>query len=336
MEISIIVPVYNVEKYIDRCIDSILNQTFKDFELILVNDGSTDNSGDICDKYSKIDSRIKVIHKINGGVSSARNVGIDNANGKYIQFIDPDDWVDDLLLERSYNTINNEDSDIVFLGIKYEDFISKRVTKRVVSKEIIFDINKNIKHDAIKLIKDDLFGFTWCKLFKASIIKSHKIKFDESISLAEDEKFTCDYYKYINKISVLDEAYYYYVKYGNERQTLCSMSGNSIYTRDKIFKSWMQMLDTKENDIFIKTYLSNKSFSNLYEEVYNIYFEEKNKVTRNIKLSKLKNTYFYNYLVKNYTKYYQKILLFFINNNKYEIFKIFNKLYYILKLKNKR
>ena len=93
-KISIIVPVYNVEQYLSKCIDSILNQTFKDFELILINDGSTDKSGDICDFYKQKDKRIKVIHKNNEGVAKTRNVGIANANAEYIGFIDSDDWIE--------------------------------------------------------------------------------------------------------------------------------------------------------------------------------------------------------------------------------------------------
>lgn len=93
-KISIIVPVYNVEKYLRKCIDSILNQTFKDFELILIDDGSTDESGKICDEYNLKDNRIKVIHKENGGLSSARNAGLDIAQGEYIGFVDSDDWIE--------------------------------------------------------------------------------------------------------------------------------------------------------------------------------------------------------------------------------------------------
>ena len=93
-KLSIIVPVYKVEQYINKCIDSILNQTFTDFELILVDDGSPDNCGKICDEYAQKDERVRVIHKENGGVSSARNLGIDEAKGEYVSFIDPDDWID--------------------------------------------------------------------------------------------------------------------------------------------------------------------------------------------------------------------------------------------------
>ena len=111
--LSIIVPIYNVEKYLSRCIESILNQTFKDFELILVNDGSTDNCKEICEKYKRMDSRIIVANKKNGGLSSARNLGIDISKGDYIGFVDSDDFIDVHMYEILLNTINAYDSDIV-------------------------------------------------------------------------------------------------------------------------------------------------------------------------------------------------------------------------------
>lgn len=112
-KLSIIVPIYNVEKYLPRCIESILNQTFREFELILINDGSTDNCKEICEKYKKIDSRIIVVNKKNGGVSSARNFGIDISRGEYIGFVDPDDFIDANMYEILFNTANSYNSDMV-------------------------------------------------------------------------------------------------------------------------------------------------------------------------------------------------------------------------------
>ena len=111
-KISIIIPIYNLEKYLDKCIKSILNQTFKDFELILVNDGSTDKSGVICDNYKKVDDRIVVIHKENGGTSSARNIGIDIARGKYIGFVDGDDYIHENMYYELYENLIKNNSDI--------------------------------------------------------------------------------------------------------------------------------------------------------------------------------------------------------------------------------
>ena len=110
--ISIVVPIYNVEKYLEKCINSIIIQTYKNIEIILVNDGSTDSSGKICDIYLKIDKRIKVVHKKNGGLSDARNVGIENAKGKYIAFIDSDDFLDSDFIEILYNLIIEYNADV--------------------------------------------------------------------------------------------------------------------------------------------------------------------------------------------------------------------------------
>lgn len=119
-KISVIVPVYNAEKYLHRCIDSILNQTFPDFELLLIDDGSKDQSGEICDEYAKKDSRVKVFHKENGGVSSARNVGIDNAVGEYICFCDSDDWVEKTWLLSFFERMCDNDMLITSFNI-YEN-----------------------------------------------------------------------------------------------------------------------------------------------------------------------------------------------------------------------
>ncbi len=110
--ISVIVPVYNVELYLEQCLNSIINQTYKNLEIILVNDGSTDNSGVICDLYANIDNRIIVIHKDNGGVSSARNAGLNVAKGNFIGFVDPDDWIADDMYEKLYLNIQNFNANI--------------------------------------------------------------------------------------------------------------------------------------------------------------------------------------------------------------------------------
>ena len=117
--ISIIVPVYKAEKYLSECIDSIISQTYENFELILIDDGSPDNSGKICDEYAEKDKRIKVIHKENAGVSSARNIGLDNASGEYIAFIDSDDFVDKQYLEKLHCNLKHNDADISLCRLSY-------------------------------------------------------------------------------------------------------------------------------------------------------------------------------------------------------------------------
>jgi len=331
-EISIIVPVYNVEKYIRRCIDSILNQSFDNFELILINDGSTDKSGEICDLYAKYDARIKVIHKDNSGVSAARNLGINEAKGKYVQFIDPDDWIEKDLLRNVYRIIEQEKSDIVFCGIKRESFVSGNIIEKIASEKLVNSININKNHDAINLLKEDLFGYTCCKLFKLSIIKKNNILFYEQLSLAEDEKFTCDYYSYVNKISIMRKAYYHYIIYGNERNTLIKCKINSIFNKDVIFDSWVKCLSNNLKDIITNKFLTNRAFHSLYEEVWNICYSKANKNEKKLKIKELKNTKFYRWIIKNNNSIEQFIFILLI---KYELiywFKVYNQIRYKLKV----
>ena len=143
-KVSIIVPIYNVEKYIGKCIESIMNQTLKDIEVILVNDGSTDKSGKIADKYASIDNRIKVIHQKNLGQGVARNKGIEISNGKFIGFVDSDDWIDLDMYERLYNSICENDADIGVCSRRgYDENLVNGHTKLVEDNEV-FDINYNI------------------------------------------------------------------------------------------------------------------------------------------------------------------------------------------------
>ena len=111
--VSIVIPIYNVEKYLNECVDSVIVQTYHDLEIILVDDGSTDNSGKLCDEYKKIDDRIKVIHQKNGGLSAARNTGMDSAIGEYLYFLDSDDYIEPQTVERLVDTIEQEKADIV-------------------------------------------------------------------------------------------------------------------------------------------------------------------------------------------------------------------------------
>lgn len=164
-EISIIVPVYNVEKYLNKCVDSILNQTFKDFELILVDDGSPDNSGTICDQYAKEDTRVRVIHKENGGLSSARNAGIEVAQGKFLGFVDSDDYIAEDMYELLYNNILQEDADLSICGIYdiYKDKNPKvspgfkKVCTKVEMIKMVLEAKLVSVHAVNKLYKRSLF-----------------------------------------------------------------------------------------------------------------------------------------------------------------------------------
>ena len=167
--ISIIVPVYNVEKYIKKCIDSIINQTYKNLEIILVDDGSPDNCGKICDEYAEKDKRIKVIHKENGGLSDARNAGIKIARGCYIGFVDSDDWIDKNMYEKLYKTLKEKDADIACCKlIRYKNTIEK-ISKKFDGRIVEYDQRQYIKK-FFKIDSQECVYYAWNKLYKRQVI----------------------------------------------------------------------------------------------------------------------------------------------------------------------
>lgn len=202
--ISIIIPVYNVEKYLDRCIISILKQSFKNWELILLNDGSTDKSGEICDKYKRIDNRIRVIHKKNTGVSSTRNLGINLSKGEYITFVDSDDWIECDYLELMYKSIIEMNVDVIVTGCVYED---KNGVNNPFKKgePIIYEKNEAKK----EFLKQNKFIWTICdKLYKAELLK--KVKLDTHLKIAEDMLLFWNILNSIERIGYVPLYKYHY------------------------------------------------------------------------------------------------------------------------------
>lgn len=205
--ISIIVPVYNTERNIHRCIESIQNQTFVDWELLLIDDGSVDHSGELCDQYAAKDQRIKVFHKKNGGVSSARNVGLDNAKGEWITFCDSDDEILNNTFAL-YDRIIKEHNEIDLISCGYIIYYKSGSFKNISCEKDI--ISKDKKSNLINCEENSYYGFLWDKCFRASIAK--KYRFDETISYCEDHLFT---YQYLLQCRCayfsLDIVYKYYV-----------------------------------------------------------------------------------------------------------------------------
>lgn len=203
--ISLIVPVYKVEKYIRRCVDSLINQTYKNLQIILVDDGSPDQSGAICDEYAKLDSRVMVIHKENGGVSSARNVGLDNASGEYIGFIDADDYVDVDMYEVLYNNLNSCDADIS-MGIYALQNSSGEFIPHYNGDSIeVLDKAQAIE----EMLRQVKYTCSLCdKLFSADLVGG--TRFDENISHNEDLLFVYQLMKNAGKAVYMPKPMYYY------------------------------------------------------------------------------------------------------------------------------
>ena len=203
-KISVIVPVYNTEKYLHRCVDSILAQNYTDFELLLVNDGSTDSSGTICEEYAQKDNRVRVFHKENGGVSSARNIGMDNARGEWITFVDSDDFVFDNYLE-NFDVNNNKDYDLISQGLKIDKNFNG-------SSVFGFSFNGGVNDWLNKATEYGVFGYTVIKLFKLEVIKNNNIRFNTEIRFQEDELFVLSYLsECISVKSVSNVGYFYFV-----------------------------------------------------------------------------------------------------------------------------
>ena len=228
--VSIIIPVYNSERHLSSCLESAIGQSYKNIEIILVDDGSTDNSGMMCDEYARKDKRIKVIHKKNSGPSSARNAGIESARGEFIFFLDADDYIKrgaiNLLVENYYQT----KADIVigdFKKIK-NGFIEDR-------KDILFSSDQLLaKKDIVnyarlylkKPNKHLLFAFSWGRLFTTSIIKDHNILFNNDLHTFEDVAFNFDYLNHTNKIIFLKDIIYNHAIYDNFSSATMIVSDN--------------------------------------------------------------------------------------------------------------
>lgn len=202
--ISIIVPVYNSENTIRKCLSSIMAQTYKDWECLVINDGSTDSSGQICDEYAIKDNRFRTFHKVNGGVSSARNVGLENTKGEWITFCDSDDWVYPNWLE-NFAMFLAYDCQLIIQGIK-----TTRPLGNKTSLKYGFNYFGNTS-GAIKCLYDyNLLGYLFIKLFMTTIINEYKIRFDDGLTFNEDGVFVMEYLSHTQSVFSTNRIGYHY------------------------------------------------------------------------------------------------------------------------------
>ena len=201
-KISIIIPVYNVEKYLTRCLNSVIGQTFSDWEAIIVNDGSDDGSEHICKSFASKDNRFQYIYKKNGGLSDARNVGIDNSKGQYICFLDSDDWLELNYLEELYNRITQDRSDIVVCGY-YNSTDVDNLKICVTERNMLIDKVEFIH----RIANNDIQSFAWNKLFDAKLFETHRFKRGV---LYEDVYFMNEILSEIECVSLVEKSLYHY------------------------------------------------------------------------------------------------------------------------------
>lgn len=297
--ISIIVPVYKVEAYLNKCIDSILNQTFEDFELILVNDGSPDKCGEICEDYAKKDSRIRVFHKENGGQATARNFGIDVARGEYIGFVDSDDYIEPEMYEVLYNMCINDNCDMVNCSSKI--YFNNKIKVNGNGEKVIHS-----KKEAMRVVIEGLLydECLWSKLIKKSVLKDLRMPVG---IVYEDTAFV---YKIVDKcerIGYIGIPMYNYIK--REDSTMDRAVKEIRTDAILVYKEMYEFVKNKYPDIadIVRLKLSNTCISIMNtiikQDEFNIYINKYREV------SKVLNKNFYNNIKsKNYHKN-EKILL---------------------------
>jgi len=255
---SFILPIYKVEKYLEKCVASILNQSFDDFEIILVDDGSPDRCPEICENLKKQDKRIKVVHKKNGGLCDARNAGLEVATGEYILFVDPDDYVSEDYLECINNNIN--DFDMLIFG--HYNLFKNKVTEG-------FSIDEITNSEVTKryLLQDNLIcGYVWNKVFKSEIINKYNLKFDLSVTMSEDVLFCYQYLEKIENVKLINKKLIYYRQ---RKSSLISQKVKKIKA-STLVKTYKYIIDNssdysvvlKSKSLYLKNYYKYKKYIN--------------------------------------------------------------------------
>ncbi|PLR85412.1 glycosyltransferase family 2 protein [Bacillus sp. V33-4] len=229
-KVTVAVPIYNAEKYLENCIKSVINQSFKDIQILLINDGSSDQSGEICDRYQLKDPRIKVYHNSNQGVSNTRNFAINKSDGKYICFVDADDEIDTYMVQTLHEYIENEDADMVICGHKsvYLEHKNKQIVKHN-PPEFNGSIIEFLERIEEFLNTESVQG-PCGKIFKTELIKKNKIQFPKKLSFGEDTIFVYSYLSCSKKIVSIEKCFYSYMKRNNN-----SLSASITQDKVKIF-----------------------------------------------------------------------------------------------------
>lgn len=250
-KVSVIVPVYNVEKFLNRCVKSIVGQSYQNLEIILVNDGSTDGSPAICDQWESCDHRIKTIHKKNGGLSSARNAGLEKATGDYIMFEDSDDWLDKELIRKCVNRMQEDNSDMVIFGYRKVNEEEKKLGEFTFGNQSYS--REEMTSQLFQRILEMSFGYAWNKMYHLETIKKSGLKFDGEIIDREDLVFNIQLLNYLNKISYLEFVGYSYLQRGT------SLLHNASLSRMKSVNIFCKKID----DIYIDNLAVKKKVYNM-------------------------------------------------------------------------
>ncbi len=255
-KISVITPVYKVEKYLQKCVDSILNQTFSDFELFIVDDGSPDSCGEIADAYEKKDSRVHAIHKENGGAPSARNAGIEQATGEYFYFPDSDDWLEPTYLQELYDLAVKTDAELVISGYTMEYFENgSKQSYKVSVPEKVFGDQDAVRHNLHNYFNNMMMAVPWNKLYKASYIKENHLHFPNL--KWDDLHFNMEVIMDIHSVAISSSAGYHFFRSRQGSETTTVFDGMLYQKRKEQFKHILKVYrhwDVRDPEIVASIY----------------------------------------------------------------------------------
>lgn len=261
-KISVIIPIYNVEPYLRECLDSVINQTFRDLEIICVNDGSTDGSAAILEDYAAKDSRIKVITKENGGLNTARNAGLDNVSGEYFAIVDSDDWLDVTAYEKAYSRAKESGADMTLFYFTLVDFPNKKDVAISDFPKETEDQTEKIQHVG------NTWSVCWCYLWKTDFVKKNNLRFYNELQTSTEITFTFKAALLADKIAIVPERLYYY------RFRSTSLTGNTKSTRflQRPLAFILLFQDIKDCNVSEESWLKlyQMKWGCLYDTYYNV------------------------------------------------------------------
>lgn len=317
--VSIIIPMYNAERTLQRCLNSICNQEYSNIEIILVNDGSTDQTLFLCDKIQENDSRVIIVNKENGGVASARNAGIEKSTGQYILFVDCDDYIELDTISKIMPLSEENNLDMVIFGIQMDYVDEKYSVQKKYNEELCAFDAKSIQKVVFESCFNGLLYSPCNKLYCADIIKKEKIFFENNEEPIEDILFNCNYMQHINRVCVVEETFYHYVKEQKEsevtkyRKNLWKQAEKRSESLRELFSYWN--MNEKECELWLcEEYIGGKAdcISNWYRHGSKVTGKEKRgEIVQNI----LCNSQFKKAVknVRGMTLYYDKKILILLS-----------------------
>lgn len=324
-KLSIVVAAYNVEKYIGKCLDSILNQTYKNIEVVIVDDGSTDETLKICNEYIKKDGRIKVIHQKNQGVSAARNNGISKTTGKYIAFVDADDFVHESMYEKLMHSLKTNKSDIALCGYQYayennaeavpvkEINLTKLENEQIY--EYLFKVGQSFEDDAI--ITENIIGCIWRAVYNKEVLNG--VKF-EAMPICEDMVFMIDLFNKKPKVSIVDEPLYYYLQ--RSSSVVHAYDDKKIKNKILAYDIISKKIKTLVKEETLKAYQFHTYASVINELLKNSSINEISEILKLDNFSKLNTLENYKLACKNTQSLKYKVAYWFIYHKYFKFYKL--------------